>query len=113
MYKFTYLGQHYEVADEFADPSKPRRMLSAALNLNYQTKREYYFTIYHTEEGFYTCYSKLKSYWKRYATHKHLQKGKFSKQECDYLTNLTRDAQDFRQAIALVNETLKTMYEIA
>ena len=115
--KFIYLGQTYSCPKQTFENNirlnRIRRLLCASTCETTQSTRTYFFTIYSTDDSFNSCFSQDKNYYKRLSKHKHLQRGKLTRQECVYLTSLEKTARDFREYSALVIEALETIFEIS
>lgn len=88
-------------------------MMGQAIPKTTQSSKNNYLTLTTNDhlEGFQITFSTNKNYWKKPYYTKHFQIPNLSKQEASYLKDLLEQCPDFRQAIALAKEEIKTYRE--
>ncbi|QKN85624.1 hypothetical protein DIREPILLOW8_204 [Vibrio phage Direpillow8] len=118
--KFRYLGDVYTIPRKSYDFYISRNMIRALLakaiadNPCHERKTFFILTTYDPDFRWFSASSKNPRYYTRFNdTRKHLAIPNLTKNQCKYLDKITKSEEDFRTAIAIAKEAIKTIYEIS
>ncbi|AUG85390.1 hypothetical protein FDJ20_gp112 [Vibrio phage Thalassa] len=118
--KFRYLGDVYSIPKktyEFCIARNLLRKLFAEAipdNPSHERKTFFILSTYDPDFRWFSASSKNPRYYRRFNdTVKHLAIPNLTSNQCKFLDSITKDLTDFRQAIKLSKEAVKTIYEIS
>lgn len=93
-----------------------RKLFAEATTDNPCHERQTFFilTVYDPDFRWFCASSKNPKYYKRFNNvAKHLAIPNLTRNQCRFLTSITEDLEDFRVAIKVAREAVKTIYEIS
>lgn len=118
--KFRYLGDVYSIPRKTFDfciaRNLLRKLFAEASTTNPCHERQTFFILstYDPDFRWFCASSKNPRYYKRFNdTVKHLAIPNLTKNQCKFLTSITKEQEDFRDAIKIAKEAVKTIYEIS